>query len=59
MDRTIDPLAKSPWLRVDVEPELRHDPLEDRTLLTALTAEADPVLADLWDNEQDADYDRL
>ncbi len=25
----------------------------------ALTARADPVLADLWDNEKDAAYDRL
>ncbi len=25
----------------------------------ALTAQADPVLAELWDNEKDAAYDRL
>jgi hypothetical protein len=27
--------------------------------LMALTAQADPVLAGLWDNEKDAAYDRL
>lgn len=27
--------------------------------LVALTAKADPVLAELWDNERDAAYDRL
>jgi uncharacterized protein (DUF1778 family) len=27
--------------------------------LLALTAEADPVLAELWDNDKDAAYDRL
>jgi len=27
--------------------------------LWALTAQADPVLAELWDNEKDAAYDRL
>ncbi len=27
--------------------------------LLALTAESDPVLAGLWDNERDAAYDRL
>ena len=27
--------------------------------LLALTAQADPVLAELWDNEKDAAYDRL
>ena len=27
--------------------------------LLALTAQADPVLAELWDNEKDAAYDQL
>lgn len=27
--------------------------------IMALTAEEDPVLAELWDNDQDAVYDRL
>ena len=27
--------------------------------LLALSAQADPVLAELWDNERDAAYDRL
>jgi len=28
-------------------------------IIFALTAQADPVLAELWDNERDAAYDRL
>lgn len=31
---------------------------EQESLLT-LTAQADPVLAELWDNDKDAAYDRL
>jgi predicted transcriptional regulator len=31
---------------------------ENGTLL-ALTAKSDPLLAELWDNEKDAGYDRL
>jgi len=27
--------------------------------LLALTAQADPVLAELWDNDEDAAYDQL
>ncbi len=27
--------------------------------LLAMTAAADPVLAELWDNEQDAAYDQM
>jgi hypothetical protein len=32
---------------------------EDGPLVSALTGEADPVLADLWNNEHDAVYDSL
>lgn len=38
----------------DIEAELLE--LEN---LMALTARTDPVLAELWDNEKDAAYDRL
>jgi len=31
----------------------------ERESLLALSAQADPVLAELWDNSQDAAYDRL
>lgn len=31
----------------------------EREGLLALTAQADPVLAELWDNEKDAAYDQL
>ncbi len=33
--------------------------LEDSENLQAMTAAADPVLAELWDNEKDAAYDRI
>jgi hypothetical protein len=39
-----------------IEERLRED-LGDTIL--GLTAKADPVLADLWDNRTDAAYDRL
>jgi uncharacterized protein (DUF1778 family) len=34
-------------------------PLMEREGLLTLTAEADPVLAELWDNDKDAAYDHL
>jgi len=34
-------------------------PMAESESLVALTAWADPVLAELWDNEKDAAYDRL
>ncbi len=33
--------------------------LREREGLLALSAESDPVLAELWDNEKDAAYDRI
>lgn len=33
--------------------------LDERDHLLALTAQTDPVLAELWDNEKDAAYNRL
>lgn len=38
---------------------LREDLGDENEGLVALTAEADPVLASLWDNDKDAAYDRL
>ena len=43
-----------------VEARLQEDlPAEPSRELVALTARADPVLADLWDNSKDAAYDKL
>ncbi len=44
-----------------IEQQLAEDWVElaDQEGLLALTARADPVLAELWDNEQDAAYDQL
>jgi uncharacterized protein (DUF1778 family) len=40
-----------------VQEQLRRDlGVED---LLALTARTDPVLAELWDNRRDSEYDRL
>jgi hypothetical protein len=44
-----------------IEQQLAEDWVElaDQEGLLALTALADPVLAELWDNEQDGAYDQL
>ena len=42
-----------------IEERLREDLGDDREGVLALTAKADPVLAELWDNPRDAAYDRL
>ncbi len=43
---------------LDKVPRLGEETREPEGLLT-LTAKADPVLAEIWDNEKDAAYDRL
>jgi hypothetical protein len=44
-----------------LEERLARDYVElaEQESLLALTGSADPVLAELWDNEKDAAYDRL
>jgi hypothetical protein len=42
-----------------LEESLREDLGTEDDGLLALTADADPVLARLWDNPKDAEYDRL
>jgi uncharacterized protein (DUF1778 family) len=42
-----------------LERQLQQDVREDADAILALTAAADPVLAELWDNPRDAAYDRL
>ena len=45
---------------VTLEEQLKREmEMREQEGLLALTAEADPVLAELWDNEKDAAYDRL
>ena len=41
-----------------IEERLREDLGTEVDGLLALTSEADPVLARLWDNPKDAEYDR-
>jgi excisionase family DNA binding protein len=43
---------------LDKVPRSGEEAKESEGLLT-LTARADPVLAEVWDNEKDAAYDRL
>lgn len=38
---------------------LKEDLGDEGEGVLALTAKADPVLAQLWDNRKDAEYDRL
>ncbi len=42
-----------------IEECLREDLGEEEEGVVALTAKADPVLAELWDNPKDSAYDRL
>ena len=42
-----------------IEERLQEDLGDERNAVLGLTAKADPVLADLWDNRRDAEYDRL
>lgn len=42
-----------------IEEQLREDFGEEDEAVMTLTAKADPVLAELWDNPKDAAYDRL
>jgi uncharacterized protein (DUF1778 family) len=42
-----------------IEDRLREDLGDGVEGMLALTAKADPVLAEVWDNRRDAEYDRL
>ncbi len=42
-----------------LQERLREDLGDEGQEILALTAQADPVLASLWDNQKDAAYDRL
>ena len=42
-----------------IEERLREDLGDEGEGLLLLTAQADPVLAELWDNQKDSEYDRL
>ena len=42
-----------------IEERLREDLGDEGEGVLALTAKADPVLAELWDNPKDAEYDRV
>jgi hypothetical protein len=47
------------YLLEAIEARLRDDLSEPDDDAVALTATADPVLAELWDNDRDAAHDRL
>ncbi|PYM81709.1 MAG: hypothetical protein DME09_16265 [Candidatus Rokuibacteriota bacterium] len=42
-----------------IEERLREDLGDESEGMLALTAKADPVLAALWDNPRDSQYDRV
>ncbi len=42
-----------------IEERLREDLGEEDEGVLTLTAKADPVLAELWDNPKDSEYGRL
>jgi len=47
------------YIMDSLQERLREDLGDDGEELVALTAKVDPVLANLWDNDKDAAYDRL
>ncbi len=49
------------YLLSAIEDRLKKDlqEMEEQGWLLALTSQTDPVLAELWDNEKDAAYDKL
>ena len=47
------------YLLEAIEERLREDLGDDADGTLALTSKTDPVLAELWDNRRDAQYDRL
>lgn len=47
------------YLVETIEERLRQDIGDDGEDVLVLTAQADPVLAEVWDNDRDAAYDRL
>lgn len=47
------------YVRRAIESRLSEKPHEGRRHKPALSGLSDPVLAELWDNELDARYDRL
>lgn len=42
-----------------IEERLRKDLGDDAEGVLALAAKTDPILAEVWDNQEDAEYDRL
>lgn len=42
-----------------IEERLREDLGDENEATLTLTAKTDPILAELWDNKKDAEYDRL
>jgi uncharacterized protein (DUF1778 family) len=42
-----------------IEERLREDLGDENEATLTLTAKTDPVLAEVWDNRKDAEYDRL
>lgn len=52
-------LTVGQYLMEAIEERLREDLGEDSEGVLALTAKTDPVLAELWANRKDSEYDRL
>jgi uncharacterized protein (DUF1778 family) len=42
-----------------IEERLREDLADENEAILALSVKTDPVLAEVWDNKKDAEYDRL
>ena len=47
------------YVLVAIEERLREDLGDEGEGMAALTAKTDPVLAEVWNNPKDSEYDRL
>ena len=52
-------LTVQQYILETIEARLQQDLGDEFQVVLALTAKSDPVPADLWDNQRDAEYDRL
>ncbi len=60
MEKTIKTVYENgvfkPLQKIDIK---ENEEIEIKIISSSLKASDDPVLAELWDNEKDAAYDRL
>ncbi|MBA2277921.1 MAG: hypothetical protein H0W06_09195 [Chloroflexia bacterium] len=56
---TLDDITVILYVEQAIQARLQRDMIDSNSEPATLTAGMDPVLAELWDNDEDAVYDRL